>query len=175
MSARIYESPLRDRPQGPAPNMPPPPMPSRGPMFSQSNMPPPMYGAGNVGAPPPMSGYGGMDSGGPWSQGGHSFPGYSQPPIDRPDVGKEEDFSIRVLCPNDRIGMVIGKGGNAIKHLRDVTGARIKVEDAVPDADERVIAISATEVATVENIFFLHSLSSINSSCKVYVMHVEYY
>lgn len=145
VSARIYESPLRDRPQGPAPNMPPPPMPSRGPMFSQSNMPPPMYGAGNVGAPPPMSGYGGMDSGGPWSQGGHSFPGYSQPPIDRPDVGKEEDFSIRVLCPNDRIGMVIGKGGNAIKHLRDVTGARIKVEDAVPDADERVIAISATE------------------------------
>eukprot|EP00250_Pteridium_aquilinum_P019391 c24412_g1_i1 orf=201-2342(+) len=154
VSARIYESPLRDRPQGPAANMPPPAMPPRGPMFSQSNMLPPMYGSGNVGAPlggggpPPMSGYGGMESGTPWSQSSHTFPSYSQPgvpPMDRPDGGKEEDFSIRILCGNDRIGMVIGKGGNAIRHLRDITGARIKVEDSVPDADERVIAISATE------------------------------
>ena len=42
--------------------------------------------------------------------------------------------------------MVIGKGGNAIRHLREITNARIKVEDAVPESDERVIAISATEV-----------------------------
>ncbi|MCO5546752.1 hypothetical protein L7F22_000188 [Adiantum nelumboides] len=154
ISARIYESPLRDRPQGPPPNMPPPPMPPRGQMYPPSNMLPPMYGGGNVGGG--GSGYGGMEPGAPWSQGSHPFPPFPQSgvsPMDRPDSVKEEDFSIRVLCPNDKIGMVIGKGGNAIRHLRDITGARIKVEDAVPDADERVIAISATE--------FLHDHSPV--------------
>jgi predicted RNA-binding protein YlqC (UPF0109 family) len=96
-------------------------------------------------------GYGGVDS---WPS--HNLPPYPPPgltPIDRHDVGREEDFLMRILCRNDRIGMVIGKGGNAIRHLRDITGARIKVEDPVPDADERVISISATEVwkSVIEN------------------------
>ena len=141
ISSRIYESPLRDRLQGPgAGGMPPPAFPPRGgPMFPSLN---PLYsGGGNMG-----SGYGGIDS---WPMGSHALPPYPPPginPLDRHDVGREEDFSVRILCRNDRIGMVIGKGGNAIRHLRDITGARIKVEDPVPDADERIIAISATEV-----------------------------
>jgi hypothetical protein len=32
-----------------------------------------------------------------------------------------EDFSIRVLCPNDKIGGVIGKGDNTIKTMRKDT------------------------------------------------------
>lgn len=154
VSARIYESPLRDRPHGPPPNMPPPSLPPRGQMYPQSNMLPPMYGSGHAGGAGP--GYGGIEPAAPWSQGSHSFAPFAQPgvsPMDRPESGKEEDFSIRILCPNDRTGMVIGKGGTAIRHLREVTGARIKVEDSVPDADERVIAISATE--------FLHDHSPV--------------
>jgi poly(rC)-binding protein 2/3/4 len=40
---------------------------------------------------------------------------------------------------------VIGKGGNIIKALRQETGARIKIANAVPGVDERVIIISAPE------------------------------
>ncbi|KAH7300501.1 hypothetical protein KP509_24G065400 [Ceratopteris richardii] len=146
ISARIYESPLRDRPQGPLNLPPPPPLPPRGTMYPPPNMLPPMYGGGNsAGAGP---GYGGMEPAVAWNQGNHPFPPFPHPgvpPMDMPESGKEEDFSVRMLCSNDRIGMVIGKGGNTIRHLRSMTGARIKVEDAVSDADERVIAISATE------------------------------
>jgi hypothetical protein len=42
------------------------------------------------------------------------------------------DVVFRLLCPNARTGSVIGKGGEVIKQLREDTGARIKVEHAVP-------------------------------------------
>jgi transcription antitermination factor NusA-like protein len=58
-----------------------------------------------------------------------------------------EEFSIRVLCPNDKIGGVIGKGGNTIKTMSKDTGASIKVEDAQTESDERVIVVSASELA----------------------------
>jgi poly(rC)-binding protein 2/3/4 len=44
---------------------------------------------------------------------------------------------------------VIGKGGSIIKNLREETGARIKVADAVPGSEERVIIVSANEVIVV--------------------------
>ena len=60
------------------------------------------------------------------------------------------DVVFRLLCPNSRTGSIIGKGGDVIKHLRDDTGARIKVEHAVPGAEERVVLISAPDVAGAE-------------------------
>eukprot|EP00253_Pinus_taeda_P020561 PITA_20561 len=58
-----------------------------------------------------------------------------------------EEFLIRIVCPNDKIGGVIGKGGNIIKSMRKDTGASIKVEDAQSDSEERVIVVSSTELA----------------------------
>eukprot|EP00253_Pinus_taeda_P016921 PITA_16921 len=58
-----------------------------------------------------------------------------------------EEFRIRIVCPNDKIGGVIGKGGNIIKSMRKDTGASIKVEDAQSDSDERVIVVSSIELA----------------------------
>lgn len=60
------------------------------------------------------------------------------------------DVVFRLLCPNGRTGSIIGKGGDVIKHLRDETGARIKVEHAVPGAEERVIVISAPDTPEAE-------------------------
>jgi transcription antitermination factor NusA-like protein len=77
-----------------------------------------------------------------------------------------EEFSIRVLCPNDKIGGVIGKGGNTIKTMRKDTGASIKVEDAQTESDERVIVVCATELAddrvspTLEAVLQLQGKSS---------------
>lgn len=75
-------------------------------------------------------------------------------PLERPEPrrGKEgRDFGenelvFRLLCPSDKIGSVIGKGGSIIYTLRKETGARIKIANAVPGSDERVIIVSAFEV-----------------------------
>lgn len=55
------------------------------------------------------------------------------------------DTVFRILCPESKAGSVIGKGGSIIKNLRQETGAKIMIADAVPGAEDRVIVISASE------------------------------
>ncbi|XP_078434373.1 KH domain-containing protein HEN4-like [Wolffia australiana] len=57
----------------------------------------------------------------------------------------EEDILFRMLCTNDKVGSIIGKGGSIVRALQSDTGASIKIVDAIPDSEERVIAISARE------------------------------
>lgn len=59
--------------------------------------------------------------------------------------GAEEEMFLRVLCPNDRVGSMIGKGGSVIRKMREDTDAHIKVGDPVPNSDERVIEITSNE------------------------------
>ena len=58
-----------------------------------------------------------------------------------------EDAVYRILCPAQKIGSVIGKGGSIIKTLRQDSGAKIKIADAIPGVEERVIIISGPERA----------------------------
>ncbi|XP_035545540.1 KH domain-containing protein At4g18375-like isoform X1 [Juglans regia] len=58
---------------------------------------------------------------------------------------QSEELIIRVLCPFDKIGRVIGKGGGTIKSIRQACGARIEVDDTKYDCDECVIMITSTE------------------------------
>lgn len=58
----------------------------------------------------------------------------------------EEDVIFRLLCPADKIGSLIGKGGSIVRVIQNETGALIKIGDAVAhDSDERVVVISARE------------------------------
>eukprot|EP01018_Ginkgo_biloba_P029386 Gb_18830 [translate_table: standard] len=57
-----------------------------------------------------------------------------------------EELVFRVLCPNKKIGSVIGRGGSIIKNLREEIGVKIKVTDSVPGSDDRIIIISSNEV-----------------------------
>ncbi|KAI3962775.1 hypothetical protein MKW98_029934 [Papaver atlanticum] len=57
----------------------------------------------------------------------------------------EEDIVFRMLCHLDKVGSLIGKGGSIIRALQSDTGASIKIADAEPDSDERVVLISARE------------------------------
>jgi len=151
----------------------------------RSLLPQPNYlpeGNGNsVFASPIQVGFGshmaGLGLGGYGSGAGSAWPlnNYSRPdylPIIVPDCNKgpSEEFTIRILCPNNKIGGVIGKGGNIIESMRKETRASIKVEDAAttegdPD-QERVIVVSTTEFAhdrvspTLEAILQLQGKSS---------------
>ncbi|XP_077216697.1 RNA-binding KH domain-containing protein [Tasmannia lanceolata] len=57
----------------------------------------------------------------------------------------EEEITFRLLCSNDKVGSLIGKGGTIVRALQNDTGASIKVLDAVPESEERVVMISAFE------------------------------
>lgn len=52
---------------------------------------------------------------------------------------------LRVLCPSNKIGSVIGKGGSVISQIRQESGARIRVEDSVPGCEERIIFITSPD------------------------------
>ncbi|CAO2209311.1 unnamed protein product [Urochloa humidicola] len=53
-----------------------------------------------------------------------------------------EPLSFRLLCSKDKVGSVIGKGGNTVKTIQNDTGCEIKVLETVPKTDDRIISIS---------------------------------
>lgn len=66
-----------------------------------------------------------------------------------------EDLVVRVLCPFNKIGRVIGKGGGTIKSIRQASGAQVDVDDTKDDRDECIITVTATEVCPSFRIPFL--------------------
>ncbi|XP_009368307.2 KH domain-containing protein HEN4 isoform X1 [Pyrus x bretschneideri] len=58
---------------------------------------------------------------------------------------KQQEVSFRILCANDRIGGVIGRGGSIVRALQNETGAAISVAASVAECDERLITVSALE------------------------------
>ncbi|XP_057415852.1 KH domain-containing protein At4g18375-like isoform X2 [Lotus japonicus] len=61
------------------------------------------------------------------------------------DASQSEELIIRMLCPSNKIGRVIGRGGSTIKSMRQASGARIEVDDSKANHDECLIIITTTE------------------------------
>lgn len=59
---------------------------------------------------------------------------------------QQQDVVFKILCENDRVGGIIGKGGSIIKALQTETGATVSVGASVAEHDERLITITASEV-----------------------------
>ncbi|GMH03867.1 hypothetical protein Nepgr_005706 [Nepenthes gracilis] len=58
----------------------------------------------------------------------------------------QEEVVFKLLCPIDKVGSLIGKGGCVVRAIENETGASIKIADAVaPDSNERVVVIAARE------------------------------
>lgn len=87
----------------------------------------------------------------------HSFSGRGKPYAVRPRDRHEsviqdqmkpvpDVLTFRLLCHNERVGGVIGKGGTIIKILKQETGCDIKVMEGVSDSEDRVIVISGLAV-----------------------------
>ncbi|KVH98805.1 RNA-binding KH domain-containing protein RCF3-like isoform X2 [Cynara cardunculus var. scolymus] len=54
----------------------------------------------------------------------------------------QEMLTYRLICPDEKVGGVIGKGGSVVKALQQETGCDIKVLELTADSDDRVIVIS---------------------------------
>lgn len=89
---------------------------------------------------PDIPGY--ADVGGTWPVYSSALPvvsGYG-------GASRSEELTIKVLCPSNKIGRVIGKGGSSIKGIRQESGARIEVEDPKTNNSECVISVISYEV-----------------------------
>ncbi|KAG6578572.1 RNA-binding KH domain-containing protein RCF3, partial [Cucurbita argyrosperma subsp. sororia] len=95
------------------------------------------HGAPIMGLAPLVSPYGGYkgDSGN-WSRSLYSAP--------REELSSKE-FSLRLICPTENIGGVIGKGGAVINQIRQETKAAIKVDSSATEEDDCLINISSKE------------------------------
>lgn len=60
--------------------------------------------------------------------------------------GSTKEFSLRLVCPTENIGSVIGKSGVIIKQIRQESGAYIKVDSSATEGDDCLITVSAKEV-----------------------------
>ncbi|MCO5582108.1 hypothetical protein L7F22_035998 [Adiantum nelumboides] len=136
ITSRLHENVTGERPQG-------------GGYMAQGPGVAPMLSAGSMLYPssgylaPTGSFYGPSSVGGPVAGLGPAIStsgGYGHA-----DGDSDEQLTIRILCPNARVGSIIGKGGSVIKKMREETGAKIKVEEEVPDSDERIVRISSAE------------------------------
>ncbi|KAK4488161.1 hypothetical protein RD792_003903 [Penstemon davidsonii] len=58
---------------------------------------------------------------------------------------RSEELIIKVLCPSDKIGLVIGRGGSSIKGIRRDSGARVDVQDPKSSTNECIITVISTE------------------------------
>lgn len=88
---------------------------------------------------PELHGYG--DAGSTWPVYSSALPvvsGYG-------GASHSEELIVRLLCPFDKIGRVIGKGGSSIKGVRQASGARVEVDDTKNGRDECIITVTATE------------------------------
>lgn len=61
-------------------------------------------------------------------------------------TSRSEELTIKVLCPSNKLGRVIGKGGSSIRSIRQETGARIEVEDRKASHNECVVTVISMEV-----------------------------
>lgn len=82
-----------------------------------------------------------------YAEAGNTWPLYSSavPVVSGTGAPRSEELIIRMLCPSDKIGRVIGKGGSTIKSIRQASGAHIEIDDSKANPDECLIIITATE------------------------------
>ncbi|KAL8199640.1 hypothetical protein R6Q57_013208 [Mikania cordata] len=89
---------------------------------------------GRQNAFPPFPTHGGPFSAGPHEGGGGTIGGRFGPFTDM--------LTYRLICSDEKVGGVIGKGGNIVKALKQETGCDIKVLEKMAESDDRVIVIS---------------------------------
>lgn len=122
---------------------------------------PQIIGATNV---PDLQGY---------ADAGNSWPMYSSalPVVSGVGASRSEELIVRMLCPSDKIGRVIGKGGSTIKSMRQASGARIEVDDSKANYDECLIIITTTEVQYLSLLhFFSYNIKLLIQ--KLMVLHL---
>ncbi|KDP41221.1 hypothetical protein JCGZ_15628 [Jatropha curcas] len=70
---------------------------------------------------------------------------------DQPHTIGSEDTVYRYLCPLRKIGSIIGRGGEIAKQLRSESKSNIRISEAMPGFEERIVTIYSSNEET--NLF----------------------
>ncbi|KAK8957127.1 KH domain-containing protein [Platanthera zijinensis] len=71
-----------------------------------------------------------------------SFPNFHEGPAPGQMQVAPEVLIFRLLCSNDKVGSVIGKGGSIVRNLQHETGCDIKILETPLESEDRLIVIS---------------------------------
>lgn len=71
-----------------------------------------------------------------------SFPNFHEGPAPGQMQVAPEVLVFRLLCSNDKVGSVIGKGGSIVRNLQHETGCDIKILETTLESEDRLIVIS---------------------------------
>lgn len=76
----------------------------------------------------------------------HSIPKFHDTVASGRIKPSDDILSFRLLCQDEKVGGIIGKGGSIVKMLQIETGCEIKILEGVPDSQDRIIVISGPAV-----------------------------
>lgn len=63
----------------------------------------------------------------------------------------------QIYIPNDMVGAIIGKGGQKINEIRQLSGSVIKINEPQDNNNERLVTITGTEEANRMALYMLYS------------------
>ncbi|OMO85254.1 hypothetical protein CCACVL1_10315 [Corchorus capsularis] len=69
-------------------------------------------------------------------------------------------FAFRLLCHVSRVGGIIGKAGSVIKQLQQLTGSKIRIEDAPAESPDRVITVMGPSTVNTKIVLNSGSLGN---------------
>lgn len=115
----------------------------------------PMYGAQAAGygaaphVPPQHAGHAGPHP--------HAGP-HGQVPVPGPGGAVAgAPLTQQIYIPNDMVGAIIGKGGQKINEIRQVSGSVIKINEPQDNSNERLVTITGTEECNRMALYMLYS------------------
>ncbi|KAI1330277.1 hypothetical protein F5Y16DRAFT_408741 [Xylariaceae sp. FL0255] len=106
--------------------------------------------AGAYGAAPHIPPHQGGHVGGPQHHGG--------PPAQPMQGGMAgAPLTQQIFIPNDMVGAIIGKGGQKINEIRQLSGSVIKINEPQDNSNERLVTITGTEECNRMALYMLYS------------------
>lgn len=111
------------------------------------------YGAqvgGAYGAPTHMQPHAGGHAGVP------AHPGPQGQPVHGGAVAGAP-LTQQIYIPNDMVGAIIGKGGQKINEIRQISGSVIKINEPQDNSNERLVTITGTEECNRMALYMLYS------------------
>jgi poly(rC)-binding protein 2/3/4 len=63
----------------------------------------------------------------------------------------------QIYIPNDMVGAIIGKGGQKINEIRQISGSVIKINEPQDSSNERLVTITGTEECNRMALYMLYS------------------
>ncbi|KAK4230662.1 hypothetical protein QBC38DRAFT_356297 [Podospora fimiseda] len=63
----------------------------------------------------------------------------------------------QIFIPNDMVGAIIGKGGQKINEIRQISGSVIKINEPQDSSNERLVTITGTEETNRMALYMLYS------------------